>query len=98
MKKEYRKIKRAIKRFFNLYECLKNSYDQEKILINPEYLGIHYIKVINNKIIITLEKPGLLIGVRGTTYDDLTICLQKKLSRKIEIVIKEKRQLRRIYI
>lgn len=90
MKREYRKILRSIKTFFKCYEQLRNSYSEATISIDPKSLGIHYIKVINNKIFITLEKPGVLIGVRGTTYDNLTNYLKKKLSRDIEILIKEK--------
>lgn len=90
MKREYRKVLRSIKIFFKCYEHLRNSYSDEKGLIDFKSLEIYYIKVIQNTIVITLKRPGFLIGIRGTTYDDLTRHLQKKLLRNIEIKIKEK--------
>lgn len=76
-----RKIRRLILQFF------------QNNKINRFVLGITDIKTKINKkritIIITLERPGLLIGKGGETIDSLQNYLNRILNRDVKFLIKE---------
>jgi len=87
-------VKFAIRTYFDGY------YDEDIADIPPiiqglstRDLGIHKIKVksSSNKvnITITLERPGLIIGKKGSTIDALKEHLENVLSKKVVIHIED---------
>lgn len=91
-----KRVRIAIKHFFTKYEDFgecnyKQLYD----------LQIHAIGTneTNDKIevIITLERPGLIIGKAGSTIDALTAHLKTELKKDVKINVKESELWNKLY-
>jgi ribosomal protein S3 len=88
------KVKHTIKTYFDGF-YIENLIDMAPAVKGPttKDLQIHKIKVktLTNKITIeiSLERPGLLIGKKGYTIDELKTHLEKIFETKIFIHIKE---------
>lgn len=62
-----------------------------------EALGILSIVLKNSEIIITLMRPGLLIGRRGDNIDKLSSYLSKQLGKKIHISLMKDKVIHHLY-
>lgn len=86
------KVKYSIKTYFDGFEFdYQEGISIQKITTNQ--LGITDIKVTNKKskiiVIITLLRPGLLIGKGGCEIDALTKYLFNRLEKDVDIHIVE---------
>jgi ribosomal protein S3 len=85
--KEYenREVARLIGEFY-LSKNIPSKEAYEKARENIVSLGIVDIKTFRDTIIITLQRPGLLIGRKGKNIDELQKFIQTKTKyRKIDI-------------
>ena len=75
----------------------KNNQDVKKTNEEIESLKIRKIDFDKNILTISLERPGLLIGMKGQNIDNLKTYLQKQLKKYIQINIVEDNSLSNLY-
>lgn len=76
-----KKVRRLMSQFFINKEIIRQSLEITDVQVKNK---LCYVKIV-----VTLGRPGLLIGRGGETIDALTLYLEKILEKKILISIEE---------